>query len=135
MYISVYIFIYVCMYEPQVREVQEMQALRERELRLESQVSADLRRRLAAADDANTALEAELASAKAALEVEVARTREALLVKGGGGGGRPRRGRPRRARRWRLTRQRRWRSVCGWRRRSMPKAADSKRTDTGFTDT
>ena len=37
-----------------------------------------LRRRLAAADDANTALEAELASAKAALEVEVARTREAL---------------------------------------------------------
>ena len=51
--------------EPQVREVQEMQALRERELRLESQVSADLRRRLAAADDANTALEAELASAKA----------------------------------------------------------------------
>ena len=66
------------MYEPQVREVQEMQALRERELRLESQVSADLRRRLAAADDANTALEAELASAKAALEVEVARTREAL---------------------------------------------------------
>ena len=73
--------------EPQVREVQEMQALRERELRLESQVSADLRRRLAAADDANTALEAELASAKAALEVEVARTREALLVKGGGGGG------------------------------------------------
>ena len=60
------------MYEPQVREVQEMQALRERELRLESQVSADLRRRLAAADDAKTALEAELASAKAALEADKA---------------------------------------------------------------
>ena len=67
-----YIYIYICMYEPQVREVQEMQALRERELRLESQVSADLRRRLAAADDANTALEAELASAKAALEADKA---------------------------------------------------------------
>ena len=64
------------MYEPQVREVQEMQALRERELRLESQVSADLRRRLAAADDANTALEAELASAKA--EEGQAKAREAL---------------------------------------------------------
>ena len=62
--------------EPQVREVQEMQALRERELRLESQVSADLRRRLAAADDANTALEAELASAKA--EEGQAKAREAL---------------------------------------------------------